>query len=417
MICTELICHMIPCVTSSSHIYPMNQPKLSQFVIALSLAVSPLFADDAKNASAILEDRPEKIDLGKQLENLGLLYKDKTNPYLQEFWLLGRYHGHYHDTSGSSGDDSGWEDRRVRFGFQATMFERLTLHAQSISGSDFDPDYNGFTELWARWKFSDAVNLTVGQQKHRFTHDRNVSSRYMNYLERSQFTNMMGLDYTPAVTLLGKVGKLDYYTGFFSNAAGRDMWNYMTELDSGWSYLAAFTYNLEHFLGSDTAEFYGSYLHSDANKNATNLTRFDDAVSGALILTEGPASLISEVTVGFGGKKGSAVGINIQPGYYLTDEVQLVARYQLAMSTESNGLSPQRRYERLADMPSGDLYQAIYFGINYYIADHRIKLISGLEYSNMNGEDNITASVGFRMFFGPHSSAPFPGNKMLEGLW
>ncbi len=31
-----------------------------------------------------------------------------------------------------------------------------------VSGSDFEPFYNGFTELWVGWRFSDAATLTVG---------------------------------------------------------------------------------------------------------------------------------------------------------------------------------------------------------------------------------------------------------------
>jgi phosphate-selective porin OprO and OprP len=381
--------------------------------VILTLAIGHLIAEE----KLIVEDSKKEQTLAEKLENLGLLYKDKTNPILQEFWLLGRYHGQYHHTDGSNGEDSGWEDRRARLGFQANMFHNLTLHAQAISGSDFDPNYNGFTELWARWKFTDALNLTIGQQKHRFTHDRNISSRYINYLERSMFTNMMALDYTPAVTLSGSSGKLEYYTGVFSNATGTDMWNAFTELDSGWSYLAAATYNLDTFLGADTAYFYGSYLHTDAQDNATNLTRFDNAVSGALILTEGSASLVTELTAGFGGEKGNAIALNIQPGYFITDKLQIVARYQIASASESNGLSAQRRYERLAGLPAGDFYQAAYLGFNYYIASHRIKLITGIEYAKMNDEDVVTASVGFRMYFGPHSNAPFPGNKTLNGQW
>jgi hypothetical protein len=205
----------------------------STYALALTLATSPVLAKEESILGSTDDEAKQEQDLGKQLENLGLLYKDNDNPLLQEFWLLGRYHGHFHETDGSNGEDTGFESRRIRLGFQARMFDRLTLHAQSISGSDFDPDYNGFTELWARWTFSDALSLTVGQQKHRFTHDRNVSSRYMSFMERSMFTNMMGLDYTPAVTLLGKIGKLEYYTGFFTNFAGTDMWNSFTELNSG----------------------------------------------------------------------------------------------------------------------------------------------------------------------------------------
>lgn len=383
----------------------------------LTLGTSALFAGEkVPDATVTLETEKEQT-LAEQLENLGLLYKDKSNPVLQEFWLLGRYHGHYHDTQGSNGDDDDWEDRRIRLGFQARMFQHLTLHAQSISGSDFEPNYNGFTELWVRWEFDEALNLTVGQQKHRVTHDRNVSSRYINYMERTMFTNMMGLDYTPAVTLSGKVGKLEYYTGVFSNATGTNMWDSFTELNSGWSFLAAGTYDLGHFLGADSSYFYGSYVHSDTNANATNFTRFDDAVSGALILTEGPASLVSEVTAGFGGALGSGAAWHIEPGYFLTDKLQIVGRYQLAVSSDDKGLNGQRRYEQPAGLPAGDLYQAGYLGLNYYIAAHRVKLLAGVEYATMGGEDTLTTFVGFRMFFGPQSNAPFPGNKMLEGQW
>ena len=389
----------------------------STAALTLTLATVNIQAGEKPLSTAeVVETKKEKT-LAEQLDNLGLLYKDKNNPVIQEFWLLGRYHGHYHDTDGSNGSDAGWESRRIRLGFQAKMFDKLTLHAQAISGSDFEPEYNGFTELWAKWQFNEALNLTVGQQKHRFTHDRNVSSRYINYMERTMFTNMMGLDYTPAVTLSGKVGKFEYYTGMFSNATGTDMWDAFTELDSGWSFLAAGTYDLGNFLGADTAHFYGSYLHSDANEEATNLTRFDDAVSGALILTDGPASLVTEVTAGFGGEKGNAIGLNISPSYFITDKLQLVARYQLASSSDEGGLSSQRRYERPAGLPAGDFYQAGYVGLNYYIASHRIKLMTGVEYAKMGGEDALTVFGGFRMYFGPHSNAPFPGNKVLKGRW
>ena len=355
--------------------------------------------------------------LKEKFENLGLVYRDPKAKGLQELWVLGRYHGHYHDTSGVGRSDSGFESRRIRLGFQAKMIDRLTIHAQAISGSDFEPAYNGFTELWVRWEFNPALGLTVGQQKHRFTHDRNVSSRYMSFMERSMFTNMMGLDYTPAVTLSGRVGKLDYYAGVFSNAAGTDMWDAFTELHSGWSGLAAVTYDLGHWGGADSAMIYASLLHSEARTGSTNLTRFDDAASAALILTEGPAALVAEVTAGFGGTKGDAVGLNLQPSLFLTDRLELVSRFQYATASQADGLRSQRRYESPAGLPSGDRYQATYLGLNYYLAGHRIKVLSGVEHARMNSRDAFTVFAGFRMFFGPHSNAPYPGNKLLKGIW
>ena len=281
----------------------------------------------------------------------------------------------------------------------------------------FEPVYNGFTELWVRWEFDPALQLTVGQQKHRFTHDRNVSSRYMSFMERSMFTNMMGLDYTPAVTLSGRVGKCDYYAGVFSNLAERDMWEAFTELHSGWSAIAAVTYDLGNLGGADSAAFYGSLLHSEARTSATNLTRFDDAASAALILTEGPAALVTEVTAGFGGTRGDAIGLNLQPSLFLTDKLELVSRYQLASASMTGGLRSQRRYEAAAGLPNGEHYQATYLGLNYYLAGHRMKLLTGVEHARMNNRDSFTVFAGFRMYFGPHSNAPYPGNKLLKGIW
>lgn len=156
--------------------------------------------------TAIVQEEP--VTLGEQLENLGRVYQNKSNPVVQEFWFLGRYHVQQHWIDGNNGQyEESLENRRLRMGFQGKFFNRLTLHAQMLSGTDLEPFYGGFTELWAQWSFNDALNLTVGQQKHRFTHDRNISSRYINYLERSMLTNMFALDYTPAVTLSGKFGR------------------------------------------------------------------------------------------------------------------------------------------------------------------------------------------------------------------
>ncbi len=345
---------------------------------------------------------------------LGRLYRSDENPWLQEFWVLGRYHGQYHGSEGSDGEDEGWEDRRFRLGFQARMFERLSVHAQAVSGSDFEPIYNGFTELWVGWRFSDAMTLTVGQQKHRFTHDRNVSSRYLNYLERGMLTNMFGLDYTPAVTLSGTVKNWTYYTGVFSNATDRNIGREFTDLDSGYSVIASATRDLGRVWGMDTAHLNLGYLHSDTTGRPTNLARFEDGLNAALIVTRGSKALVGELTAGIGGPGGSAIGLNLQPSVFLSRRVQLVGRYQIAGGDTRRALSSQRRYERPAGLGWGSLYQAGYVGVDYYLAGHRAKVQAGAEYARMDGRDLWTGSVMIRGFFGPHSRAPFPAAMLLE---
>jgi hypothetical protein len=72
------------------------------------------------------------------------------------------------------------------------------------------------------------------------------------------------------------------------------------------------------------------------------------------------------------------------------------------------------RYESPAGLLPGDLYQAGYAGLNYYIARHRLKLMSGVEYATLGGQDVWTASTMFRFYFGPHSGAVFPTNNLFQ---
>jgi hypothetical protein len=377
----------------------------------------PPVAESDDRLSGLMAGALNSHWLGDQLENLGRIHEDDSHPWLQELWLLGRYQGHYHWSEGSAGDDVGFETRRMRMGMQARLLEKLTLHAQMISGSDVDPFYNGFTELWVQWAFTPEFVLTVGQQKHRFTHDRSGSSRYMNYLERAQLTNMFSLNYTPAVTLQGKVGGLTYYTGLYSNATGRDMGRAFSEFDSGWSFLAAAYYDLGRVLGSDSAHLHFSYLQSETNERANHFEHFRHGLSSALILTRGGGSWISEITLGSSKDQGEAVGLNLQPGLFLTDNLQMVLRYQIAAATHERGLKAQRRYEAPSGLPDGKFYQAGYLGFNFYVAKHRLKLMTGIEYARLGGRDVWTASTMFRFFFGPHSGGAFPMNGMLPGFF
>ena len=366
-----------------------------------------------QNQSNPPNQKTESKSLAETLDNLGRVYKNDQNEVLQELWLLGRYHGQYHWTEASTGEDHAYETRRFRLGTQAKLFKKMTVHAQMVSGSNIDPFYNGFTELWAQWAFTPEFAISIGQQKNRFTHDRNASSRYLNYLERSMLTNMFNVDYTPALTAQGKIDQLTYYTGFFTNATGRDMGDAFTEFNSGYSYIGAAYYEIGRSLGMDTVTLYGSYLHSDFNSNATNMNRFNDALSSALILTKGRMGVVTEVSTGIGSDNGSAVGLNLQPSYFFNQKWQIATRYQLAYSDNAQGLVPQKRYEKPAGLTPGDFYQAGYVGLNYYIAKHRLKLMNGVEYSNMSGQEAWTASSMVRFYFGPHSGGAFPMNVVL----
>ena len=100
-----------------------------------------------QNQSNPPNQKTESKSLAETLDNLGRVYKNDQNEVLQELWLLGRYHGQYHWTEASTGEDHAYETRRFRLGTQAKLFKKMTVHAQMVSGSNIDPFYNGFTEL------------------------------------------------------------------------------------------------------------------------------------------------------------------------------------------------------------------------------------------------------------------------------
>jgi hypothetical protein len=372
---------------------------------------TPVLETRASDYQAAIEEKP--FDLAAKTENLGRLYKNDQNETIQELWFLGRYHGQYHWTEANTGETDYYETRRFRLGAQAKMFRKLTLHAQMVSGANIDPFYNGFTELFASWAFMPEFTLTVGQQKNRFTHDRITSSRYLNYLERSLITNQFNVEYTPGLVASGKIDKASYYTGVFTNYSDRDMGETFTAFDSGWSYIASGYYDLGKAWGLDSVNIAGQYIHSDANQNANYMNRFDNGVSGSLIMIKGRTSLIAELTAGIGSDQGNATGLTLSPTYFITPKWQIATRYQLAGSNNEQGLSPQKRYEKPSDFVNGDRYQAGYVGLNYYIAKHRLKLMNGIEYSNLSGQEAWTASSMIRLYWGPHGNTPFPTNMVL----
>jgi hypothetical protein len=242
--------------------------------------------------------------------------------------------------------------------------------------------------------------------------NRNVSSRYIQTLERSQLVNMFVAEHTPALTLSARARDWQYYGGIFSNSTGSD-WDAMTAFDSGYSLLFTATRDVRQIFERDTAHLNFSLVDSDAGDTATTLNHFEHGLASSLILTDGPASLVAELVVGLDADAGDAYGIYVQPGYFLTRKLQVVGRMQLSFSDEEHGLTPQRRYEEPAGLPTGDRYRALYAGMNYHFADHRLKVLTGVEYADMGGEHTLTASVAVRVFWGPHSGGPFPMATVL----
>ena len=83
------------------------------------------FADEGESrtgggAGAGIE--PETESWSEAVENAGRIHYEPDHPWMQEFWLLGRYHGQFYTVDGPTNDIDGWEHRRFRMGAQGRFF-------------------------------------------------------------------------------------------------------------------------------------------------------------------------------------------------------------------------------------------------------------------------------------------------------
>ena len=340
--------------------------------------------------------------------SLATLYKSTENPVIQKLAFTGRYHGQYGWLDSDQGDYDDWENRRFRLGLNAQLFQDFELKAEMFgdlnSGGDF---YEGFTEVFVAWKPDDAFNLTLGKQKPRFSLDWTMSSREILTFERNIVINNFGIDYETGVAASGKVGNFSYFTGVFNNDTGRPgNESEFGDLGGGFSYVASASYDLKDSTGMDKAVLRADFLHSEHDSEDELLTKFDNGFAASFSIKEGALGLNTEAIYGEG-DKGDVWGIYVTPAYDITKKLQVVARYTYAHSGDDI-LRAQSRYERKADLSdsgNGGRYNAGYLGLNYFIYGHKLKLMTGVEYSKLDGGsdggdfEGVTALAGVRIFW------------------
>jgi len=405
----------------------MKHPVRSSLIVP-ALAVAALSTALTGSGRAGTEAAPAATAAGKnvlaepaveastmdKIWGLATLYKSDDG-FLNELSLTGRYQGQFWNADAEDGDDNDWENRRFRLGTRAFFLDRsLELKAEMFSdlnsGGDF---YEGLTEAYVAWHASDAFNLTLGKQKPKIGWEWTLSSRLIPTLERSALTNQFRPDYGAAAVIDGKVDKWSYYTGVFSNdtVGDGDDTTEFGDFEGGWSYIASVGYDLSESFGLKKAQWRLDYIHSEHDESDEIFTAFENGVSTSLELKEGSWGMVTEVLLGDG--DATNLGLVLLPSYDITKKLQVVGRYQLGVSDEDTGLSAQRRYERAVGGAGGDLYNAIYLGLNYFLFDgkdvekkpdqkHRLKLMGGVEYANMDGPqgyDGWTAMAGVRVFW------------------
>ncbi len=379
--------------------------------IAATLATLTLAADagTVTAPNAPVPEVPKEESTLDKIWSLATLYKNKENPVIQKLAFTGRYHGQYGWLDSDQGNYDDWENRRFRLGLNAQLFQDFELKGEMFgdlnSGGDF---YEGFTEVFLAWKPDDAFNLTVGKQKPRFSLDWSTTSREIMTFERNIMINNFGIDYETGVSASGKIGNFSYFTGVFNNdVGGPGDESEFGDLGGGFSYIASASYDLKDVTGLEKTVLRGDFLHSEHDGEDDLLTKFDNGLAASVALKQGRLGLTAETVYGEG-DKGDLWGFYLTPSWDITKKLQVVARYTYAHSGD-DVLRAQSRYERraedLTDGGNGGTYNAGYLGINYFLYGHKLKLMTGVEFSNMDGGsdggdfDGVTGLAGVRIYW------------------
>lgn len=403
---------------------------------ALALAAAgsltaPLFAGTTDGSTApdlTAAAEPTPLTGYEKLWSHFTLYKDDNNPVLQEFALQGRLQlqaawgdsdqGDYgsHDRPDSVLWGSDAEVRRWRLGFKSKWYRVWKLEGQIDINPDLDPFYKDIYDLYLTYAPSEMVNVTVGKFKtNNFGIEQFTSSKEILTMERALLSNLLFAGELTGARFSGRKNNWIYAASLTSGSLDKEFDDF-----SGGTYIqASLGYDLHEKLGIEKAVVKLDWQHSS---RAANSVKPDDRFgpyTGGLYenafslnghFEDGKWGLYTDVLGASGhGSVGDVWGILLTPSYYISDGLQLVARYQYA-NGDNDGLRLQSRYERLApqltDGGRGENYHAFYLGLNYYLYGHKLKLMTGAEYHNMdNGNDGggefdgWTGWAGVRMFF------------------
>lgn len=359
-----------------------------------------------------------------RLWSVPTLYKNEQNPVLQELAILGQLQTQYaygSDDSGEYGtmdrpEDWNWgnvEVRRFRLGLKARLFGKLSF----LNLTDLNPDlspriYKRTPETYFTYSESDAFNLSLGKTELKFNREQEYSSRDFLPFERSALGNMFyGGELTGAWACgKGIAGGWLYYLGAYSN----DRVDEWSRFDGGAMILGKIGYNYTRHTSFDLAEVKFQYLHNtepgfQETSACSKSPSYSDGISVSNQITEGPFDLTTEFLWGDGVNGVADVcGLSAMANYSFTDKLQLVTTWEVAGSQEDNGVVLPTRYEALAPGvgdAKGDAYFAGYAGLNYYFYGQKLKVMSGVKYSYLDGGsgggdfDGWTWLAGVRMAF------------------
>lgn len=355
-------------------------------IVALSALLLAASAFAGPSAAPSLDAK--ETSLFDKIWSIPVLYRDKENPFIEEFRFTGRYQGDYFNVDSRKGDTSFYENRRFRLGLETTLAEGHIILKGDLETNlrQFNTKsvfYNRMTNLYVKFHLDDAFNVVVGKQEPRVGYERAISDTLHIFMERGFFDDQFTPDYTAGVTVNGKIGNWGYQTSIYSGNVDKEL----GQFNGGESYLAEISYDFSKALAAASALLVLDYVHIEGNNAHTNIMQdFHNGVFGYFDFKKGKTGLLTQLSYGNGlSRRGDIYGLMLMPTYDITDKLQAVARYQVGLADESNGITTLNRQLKTVGKFTGDNYQAAYLGMNYYIYGQKLKLMTGVQYESLTG--------------------------------
>ena len=372
---------------------------------SMTLAVSLTFLSAlcGVNAQRKPIDRPPRFARASTRHNLS---------YLQ---IRGRVQAQFGmtdtDNDADAGSYSTFEIRRARIGLRGTLFDnvRAQLEANLVPGSDLS-----MRSAFLEWREHKAAYLKLGYDKPRFGFEENTSSAAILTVERTAINNMLAPGAQTGLSLAGGLERLSYAAGLYTDRHNRN-----ADRDDSYLFNASAGLSLDKLIGDANLRLRADYLASD-DEGGNFGGSFEDALAFSVHYALNRFDVRAEYMTG--DNDGNSVhGFYVTPSVFVSDNVQLVGRFEQADSDRARGIRAPGRYMQRADglavidadedagtpridPQRGDGYTAFYVGANYYLNGHNHKVMTGVEVAELDNTDagtlsGATAYCAWRMLF------------------
>ena len=331
------------------------------------------------------------------------VYGDRADEDLPFVKFRGRFHGQAFSVDGDGASETGWENRRIRLGMDVLITEKLEFAFDFNMARESDDEViDNFDFIALNYAINENTAVSFGKlRRNPLTREDSISSNRILTIERSLLASRFFIDNVGGVFLVHEKDRWAFGGGLLLGSTEDDL--RLPSLDGS----KLFKGNIAKQLTPIT-EIRLDYLHNPGDSNNNDVEPYRNVASLNTYTRTGRWGLITDLIYAdaLPEARGDLYGFVILPHYMLTQQLQLVGRYTWSGSDEADGIRLLNRYERRA-VPEGyelgDRHQAIYAGLNYYFFGHKLKLMTGVEYTDfdsVSGDTSIlTANAALRFYF------------------